>query len=213
MRTILQRLGWILVIGAVTGTILLWWTFDAKHSDQLEVTTDSSVPMDQKPHELPIEKRHGATQSNRIKAVVNGEIITEAALNDAVRTRIRLYLMENQGMVTAAQAESDIQNIEKNALAKLIDRKLILTEFNTMGGAVADKYVDQVVDQFVHSKFKGDRDKFLKQLSQQGISLTQFRDMQEEQIVIDALRDKQHQSNLDIWLEKLRRDSNVRIYD
>jgi SurA N-terminal domain/PPIC-type PPIASE domain len=130
------------------------------------------------------------TQINSLKAVVNGEPITQVEVDEAVRTQVQMYLMENKGMVTATQAERDISKMEQNALNDLIDRKLILSEFKTMGGKIDDKYIDQSVDRFVQSRFEGDRDKFLQQLGKQGITLNQFREIQRDQIAVQALRAK-----------------------
>ncbi len=136
------------------------------------------------------------TQINSLKAVVNGEPITQVEVDEAVRTQVQMYLMENKGMVTATQAQRDIQKMEENALNDLIDRKLILSEFKTMGGKIDDKFVDQSVDRFVQGRFEGDRDKFLQQLAKQGITLNQFRDIQRDQIAVQALRAKHTERNM-----------------
>jgi hypothetical protein len=128
------------------------------------------------------------TQLNSLKAVVNGEPITQVDLNEAVRTQVQMYLMKNKGMVSASQAERDIRKMEENALNDLIDRKLILSEFKTMGGTIQSKYIDDSVNRFIKSRFGGDREKFLAQISKQGITLNQFRDVQRDQIAVQALQ-------------------------
>lgn len=128
------------------------------------------------------------TQLNSLKAVVNGEPITQVDLNEAVRTQVQIYLMKTKGMVSASEAEGEIRKIEESALNDLIDRKLILSEFKTMGGKIQTKFVDEAVDRFVKSRFNGDREKFMEQLSSQGITLNQFRDVQQDQIAIQALQ-------------------------
>ena len=125
---------------------------------------------------------------NSLKAVVNGEPITQVDLNEAVTTQVQMYLMENQGQVTAAEAENAIREMEKSALNDLIDRKLILSEFKSVGGKIPEKYVDDAVERFVKGRFEGDRSKFLEQLAKQGLSLNQFREVQRDQIAIQALR-------------------------
>ncbi|MDF1756113.1 MAG: SurA N-terminal domain-containing protein [Verrucomicrobiales bacterium] len=137
---------------------------------------------------LPQSGFAAPTELNGLKAVVNGEPITQVDLNEAVRTQVQMYLMKNKGMVSASQAERDIRKMEENALNDLIDRKLILSEFKTMGGEIQPKYIDEAVDRFVKGRFGGDRDKFLKQLSEQGITLNQFREVQRDQIAVQALQ-------------------------
>lgn len=131
------------------------------------------------------------TQLNSLKAVVNGEPITQVDLDEAVRTQVQMYMMQNKGQITAAKAAKDIRKLEENALNDLIDRKLILSEFKTMGGTIQEKFVDDAVERFVNGRFKGDRDAFLRQLAEQGITLNQFRDVQRDQIAVQALQARQ----------------------
>lgn len=125
---------------------------------------------------------------NDIKAVVNGEPITQNMVDAATRTQIQLWLMGNKGMVTKAQAEREIREMEKRALDDLIDRTLILSEFERLGGQIKDQYIDESVNRFVKERFKGDRDKFLAELKESGMTIAQFREIQRDQIAIQALR-------------------------
>ena len=134
------------------------------------------------------------TVLNGIKAVVNGEAITKVELDEAVRTQVQMLFMNQGGRITnAAQAEREIRKIEETALNDLIDRKLILSEFKSSNNRIPDKFVDEAVNNFVQSRFKGDRDKFLGELAKQGITLNQFRDIQRDQIAIQALQAKHAQ--------------------
>ena len=107
---------------------------------------------------------------NSIRAVVNGEPITQSMVDAAVQTQIRVWLMGNKGMVSRAQAEREIREMEKRALDDLIDRKLILTEFERLGGVIKEQYVDESVTRFVQDRFNGDRDKLVKELNDSGMT-------------------------------------------
>ena len=76
---------------------------------------------------------------NSIRAVVNGEPITQSMVDAAVQTQVRVWLMGNKGMVSKAQAEREIREMEERALDDLIDRKLILTEFERLGGNIKEQ--------------------------------------------------------------------------
>ena len=132
---------------------------------------------------------------NSIRAVVNGEPITQSMVDAAVQTQVRVWLMGNKGMVSKAQAEREIREMEERALDDLIDRKLILTEFERLGGNIKEQYVDESVTRFVQERFSGDRDKFVKELNESGMTISQFRDMQKDQIAIQALRSQNSGSN------------------
>lgn len=125
---------------------------------------------------------------NDIKAVVNGEPITQNQVDAATRTQIQMWLMGNKGMVSKAEAEREIREMEKRALDDLIDRKLILSEFESLGGQIKEQYIDEAVKRFISDRFKGDRDKFLAELQESGMTIAQFREIQRDQIAIQALR-------------------------
>lgn len=131
------------------------------------------------------------TVLNGIKAVVNGEPITQTMVEQAVQTQVQVWLMGNKGRVTRAQAEREIRKMEEEALDDLIDTKLILSEFKKMGGEIKPQYVDEQVDVFIQQRFGGDREKFAEGLAESGMSISQFRDIQRDQIAINALRGQQ----------------------
>lgn len=125
---------------------------------------------------------------NRIKAVVNGEPITQTMVDQAVQTQVQVWLMGNKGMVSRSEAEREIRQMEGRALDDLIDRNLILSEFKKLGGEIKDQYVDESVNRFVTERFKGDREKFVEELKKTGMTISQFREIQRDQIAIQALR-------------------------
>lgn len=127
---------------------------------------------------------------NAIKAVVNGEPITQSMVDQAVQTQVRVWLMGNKGMVGRSEAEREIRKMEEKALDDLIDRNLILSEFKKLGGAIKNNVVDESVDQFVATRFGGDRDKFSAELKKSGMTIAAFREVQRDQIAIQALRSR-----------------------
>ncbi|MCB1228743.1 MAG: SurA N-terminal domain-containing protein [Verrucomicrobiae bacterium] len=132
----------------------------------------------------------GFQEINALKAVVNGESITSIEVDTAVATQIQIWLLEhkNDPGLTQAIVDAKVEEMKKEALKDLIDRKLILAEFKKMGGSIKETYVDTAIDEFITKRFKGDRDKFLSELKKSGMTIRQFRDMQREQITIQALR-------------------------
>lgn len=127
---------------------------------------------------------------NALKAVVNGESITSVEVDTAVGTQIQLWLLEhkNDPGLTQAIVDAKVEEMKKEALRDLIDRKLILAEFKKMGGSIKETYVDTAIDEFINKRFGGSRDKFLSELQKSGMTIRQFREMQREQITIQALR-------------------------
>lgn len=127
---------------------------------------------------------------NRIRAVVNGEPVTQTMVDSAVQTQVQMWLMGNNGMVSKAEAEREIRRIEESSLDDLIDRNLILTEFKKLGGQIKDQFVDEAITKFISDRFKGDKEKFYDELKKSGMTIAQFREIQRDQIAIQALRQK-----------------------
>ncbi len=138
----------------------------------------------------PADLRSAPVELNRIKAVVNGEPITQTMVDQAVQTQVQVWLMENKGMVSPDEAKREIRRMEERALDDLIDRNLILSEFKKMGGQIKDQYVDEQIKSFIGERFQGDRDQFFAELRKTGMTIAQFREVQRDQIAIQALRAK-----------------------
>ncbi len=135
---------------------------------------------------LPLTSK-AADEVNGIAATVNGEVVTKAEVSGAVMTQVQLWLFQNQ-TATAADRDAKIKEIQAAALKDLVDRKLILAEFKTKGGVIKRQYIDQAVDRIVRDRFKGDRKKFNEELQKSGLTFPDFRKIQEEQIIVGAMR-------------------------
>lgn len=140
--------------------------------------------------QAPTRTAAAPIELNRIRAVVNGEPVTQTMVDQAVQTQVQVWLMGNKGMVSKAEAEREIRRMEESALEDLIDRNLILSEFKKLGGQIKDQFVDESVNKFVNDRFKGDRDQFVAELKKSGMTIAQFREIQRDQIAIQALRSK-----------------------
>ena len=153
-----------------------------------------------------------------VLATVNGKTITRGEVDEAVRSRVQLYLIENEGIDTAAQAEKSIKEMQKTALNDLIDRKLFAEEFDRMGGEIKPEYIDQAVERFVKQRFGGDRERFLKTLEKMKFPLATFREIQREGIVANALEARFSDRKVDKndehkrFVQALRKQANIKIF-
>ena len=128
---------------------------------------------------------------NGISAIVNDEVITKAQVNASLATQFRLFLLENQAIGRAKQ-EAKLKELQEESLDNLIDQKLIISEFKKQGGVIKSSYIDQAVDTFIRERFEGDEKRFYEELKKQNLTVKQFQDIQEKQIVIGALRQQNH---------------------
>ncbi|NNE90266.1 MAG: hypothetical protein HKN23_01330 [Verrucomicrobiales bacterium] len=136
----------------------------------------------------PFASGQQAQVLNGLKAVVNGSPITQMEVDTAIQTQIQVWIMQNKGRVTKEAAEAEIKKMQNRALDDLIERKLILSEFEKLGGVIKEHIVTEQIEKFVTERFDGDQDKFLEELKKSGMTFPQFRKVQSEQIAVQALR-------------------------
>lgn len=76
-----------------------------------------------------------ADEINGLAALVNGEVVTLAEVRMAVRTQAGVWLMSNRN-ASVEEQKAKLAELETQALDDLIDTKLILSHFDTMGGTI-----------------------------------------------------------------------------
>jgi parvulin-like peptidyl-prolyl isomerase len=85
-----------------------------------------------------------------------------------------------------------------SALKDLIDRQLILQEFRKMqekGANIPDYVVDDRVQSIIREEFGGDRSAFVRTLQAQGYTLTRFKEIEKEKIIVQAMRQSKMSDN------------------
>ena len=123
---------------------------------------------------------------NGIAAIVNGDVITYSQVRELVEPRERLLRSQFRGEELVAK----IKEARLAALKDLIDRQLIIQSFNKEGYAIPEHYVEQEIDQIIHDSFGGDRNTFIKTLQAQNFTLGEFRKMEREKMMVQAMRGK-----------------------
>ncbi len=126
---------------------------------------------------------------NGIAAVVNNKPITRSEVRNAAQMQIRLLVMERK--VRSREAlEARAKEIETNALQDLIDKELILDEFRQLGASIRKQNIDEAVNRVIRERFDNDRQQFLGELKDNGLTIQQFRQIQEENIIVQAMRSR-----------------------
>ena len=124
---------------------------------------------------------------NGFAAKVNGKIITRSELNESMKFTKMAY----QRMPNGAEKTKILNSLRKDTLDSLIDRELILSEFEKKGGQVKPEMVDDDVNAIIRNDFEGDRKKFLAELKRQGMTIEKFRELQEKRIAVRYMRGSQ----------------------
>ncbi|MEY2561675.1 MAG: peptidyl-prolyl cis-trans isomerase SurA [Verrucomicrobiota bacterium] len=121
-----------------------------------------------------------------VAAIVNGEIITYSQVRNVSAPRERLLRSQFTGQELAKQ----IKDARDLALKDLIDRQLILQSFRKEKFELPAYFVEQRVNDIIREDFGGDRNTFIKTLQAQNYSLSEFKKMEMEKIIVQAMRGK-----------------------
>jgi len=121
-----------------------------------------------------------------IAAVVNGEVITYSQVRGLSAPRERLLRTQFKG----EELEKELKAAREAALQDLIDRQLIVQSFRKEKFELPDYFVEQRVNDIIRDEFGGDRATFIKTLQAQNYSLTEFKKLEKEKIIVAAMRGK-----------------------
>jgi peptidyl-prolyl cis-trans isomerase SurA len=121
-----------------------------------------------------------------IAAVVNGDIITFSQVRVLVQPREKLLRSQFHGDDLVKQ----IKAARESALKDLIDRQLIIQAFKKESFQIPDHYVDERVHEIIQENFGGDRNTFIKTLEAQNYSLGEFKRLETERMIVQAMRSK-----------------------
>jgi len=129
-----------------------------------------------------------------IAAIVNNDVVTISQVRDLIGARERSLREIYRG----AELENKLKEMRLSAIKDLIDRQLILQEFRKLqekGAAIPDYVADDRIQAIIRQEFGGDRAAFVRTLQAQGYTLTQFREIEKEKIVIQAMRQQKVDNN------------------
>ena len=127
-----------------------------------------------------------------VAAVVNGEIITYSQVRQLVAPREKLLRSQyhDQELVTK------IKEAREAALKDLVDRQLIIQAFKKDNFQIPDHYVDERMHEIIRESFGGDRNTFIKTLEAQNYTLGEFKKMESEKMIVQAMRSKNVKLNV-----------------
>jgi peptidyl-prolyl cis-trans isomerase SurA len=84
-------------------------------------------------------------------------------------------------------AEAKILTIRATALFSLMERQLVLSDFEQSRGALNPQYVEDDINHVIREQFAGDRAKFLRELSKAGMTIQGFREQRRKALVFSHL--------------------------
>lgn len=122
-----------------------------------------------------------------VAAVVNDDVITFSQVREVTAALEKSVAANFQG----AEAKDKIKEIRLRAVNDLIDRQLIIQEFRKLKATIPPHVVDDRINAVVREEFGGDRSAFLRTIAAQGYSIDRLRKMEEEKIIVQAMRTRE----------------------
>lgn len=137
---------------------------------------------------LPAPSRAAESQFlDGIIAVVNDEVITLTQVRDLTGP-LEASLKSN---LSGAALTDRIKELRLRAVNDLVDRQLIIQEFHKMKGGIPPYAVEGNINGMIREQFGGDRPAFMRTIAAQGLTLDKIRKMEEEKIIVQAMRSRQ----------------------
>ena len=122
-----------------------------------------------------------------IAAVVNDDVVTlfqVLELTNALENSLKTNY-------SGAELATRIKEVRIRALNDLVDRQLILQEFKKMKGQIPPHAIDDRVNAIIREDFGGDKSAFMRTIAAQGLTLDRIRKMEEDKIIVQAMRSRE----------------------
>lgn len=131
----------------------------------------------------------GPVEVNAIAAKVNGRVITVNQVNFLLAP---IYAqLVTQYPRQGPQFESELKEARDNILQELIDREIILDEFNQLGATIRPHFVEEEVRRQVRELFGGNEAAFREELKRSRMTMEGFRQMTQEKMIVQSMRSQQ----------------------
>lgn len=120
------------------------------------------------------------------KTQATSDVITYSQVRQLVAPREKLLRQQ----LTGDALVKAVKEAREAALKDLIDRQLIIQAFKKDQFQIPDHFVDQRMQDIIREQFGGDRNTFIKTLEAQNFTIGEFKKMESERIIVQAMRAK-----------------------
>ena len=134
-----------------------------------------------------------------IAAIVNGDVVTYSQVRGLSGPREKLLRSQFEG----EELINKIKEARQAALRDLIDRQLILQSFRKENFQIPDHYIEGKMHDIIREDFGGDRNTFIKTLEAQNYTLGEFKKMETERLIVQAMRGQKAKPNMVISPAKI----------
>ena len=124
---------------------------------------------------------------DRIEARINGDIITESDVNEAVARQVFYLQRKYQKEEEAEKLEQEIKKVREAALENLINKKIVLFEFRTREYRIPGNIVDERINGQIERYAGGDKEEFFRLLEKENLSFQQLKKSIEESLAVSIM--------------------------
>src|SRR5277367_4146502 len=128
-----------------------------------------------------------ADLADGIQSVVNDDVVTYSEVKDY--TAPALEALREQYAGQPDEFDKKLAETFNDSLEQLVERQLILHDFDVEGYRLPDSVVDELVQDRIRERF-GDRITLMKTLQAQGETFEEFRKEVRDQFIVAQLRNK-----------------------
>ena len=139
-----------------------------------------------------------------VAAYVNDSVITVGDVREAMAPMASQLKDAYQG----AELAGKLREVYDETLNAIIENKLIVTAFESdekLNKEAVEKLVERRVSDFIQDRFKGDRQEFLKALTDEHLSLEQWRARLREDLIVGIMRNREVESKVIVSPRDVRR--------
>ncbi|MDO5463556.1 MAG: SurA N-terminal domain-containing protein [Akkermansia sp.] len=131
---------------------------------------------------------------NRVAATVNGRPITSSE----VRSRLAPYVRELTMLYPrqGPRFNAELVKAKKDVLNELIERELVLCEFETGGLMIPEGAVNEEISRRTLVQFNGSRDALLDNLRKSGMSFGEYRNSVRRELTVMAMRSSRYERGI-----------------
>ncbi len=149
----------------------------------------------------------GKSVVNRIAATVNGRPITSSE----VRARLSPYMHELMILYPqqGPRFDAELVKAKKQVLSELIDRELVLSEFENKGFMMPENQVDEEINRRILMQHNGKREEFLDGLRKSGLTISEYRDSVKKEITVASMRSSRYERDIPPTPDEIRAEYNA----
>lgn len=144
-----------------------------------------------------------------VAAIVNSNVITFSQVREFVQPVIQQLRREYSGQ----ELMDKVRAAQMDALNNLIDRSLIIQEFNTKGYSIPESVIEQQINEIIAADYAGDRTAFTKTLQAQKLTLSQYREKIRERTIVQAMRNRKTQQEVVVSPYKIEQYYKAHLAD